>query len=68
MGDCIPSGWIRPRAGQITQLGTSVRSQGKGRLEESGLPYRLGGAWQKGLQGLSWAHFPAKAWSGLWPA
>lgn len=46
------------------QPGTSVRSRGKKRLGECGLPLRLGGAWQRGLHGTLLGPLPAKAWQG----
>lgn len=55
---------VRPRAGQIMQPGTSVRSWGKGKLGDSGLPGGLGGAWQRGLHGTLLGPLPAKAWRG----
>ena len=54
------------RAGQIPQSDTSVRSQGKGRLEQPAP--QTGRSLAEGCKGHSWAHFPAKVWQGLWPA
>ena len=53
------------RAGQISQSDTSVRSQGKVRLEQPAS--QTGRSLAGGCKGHSWAHFPAKVWQGLWP-